>query len=81
MAPDGLDAVIFDALTAVAPEAEPEALDPDQPFRDQIEIDSVDFLNFVLNLEKRLKISVPDLEYPQLSTLSGCRAYLARVTA
>jgi acyl carrier protein len=81
VAPDGLDAMIFDALTAVAPEAEPAALDPERPFRDQIEIDSVDFLNFVLGLEKRLKISVPDLEYPQLSTLAGCRAYLARVMA
>lgn len=81
LAPDGLDEVIFDSLTAVAPEAEPAALDPEQPFRDQIEIDSVDFLNFVMGLEKRLKISVPDLEYPQLSTLAGCRAYLARVMA
>ena len=81
MAPDGLDAVIFDSLVAVAPEVEPAGLDPERPFRDQIEIDSVDFLNFVLGLEKRLKISVPDLEYPQLSTLAGCRAYLARVTA
>jgi len=73
-----LDAVIFEALLAVAPEADPAELDPDRPFRDQIEIDSVDFLNFVLGLEKRLNISVPDLEYPQLSTLAGCRAFLAR---
>ena len=76
-----LETVIFDALKAVAPDAEPAELDPDRPFGDQIEIDSVDFLNFVLGLEKRLKISVPDLEYPQLSTQSGCRAVLARVLA
>ncbi|WP_431858024.1 acyl carrier protein [Azospirillum sp.] len=75
---DQLDAVIFEALLAVAPEADPAALAPERPFRDQIDIDSVDFLNFVLGLEKRLNISVPDLEYPQLSTLSGCRAFLAR---
>ena len=75
-----LDTVIFEALLAVAPEADPAALDPERPFRDQIDLDSVDFLNFVLGLEKRLNISVPDLEYPQLSTLSGCRAFLARAT-
>ncbi|PWC56834.1 acyl carrier protein [Azospirillum sp. TSO22-1] len=73
-----LDTTIFEALLAVAPEADPAALDPERPFRDQIDIDSVDFLNFVLGLEKRLNISVPDLEYPQLSTLAGCRAFLAR---
>jgi len=77
----GLDTAIFAALKAVAPEADPAGLDPEQPFRDQIEIDSVDFLNFVLGLEKRLGISVPDLDYPQLSSLAGCRAYLAKATA
>lgn len=76
-----IDAVIFEALEAVAPEADPAALDPEQPFRDQIEMDSVDFLNFVLGLEKRLDISVPDLDYPQLSSLAGCRAYLAGTAA
>ncbi len=79
--PDRLDAVIFEALAAVASEADLGTLDPERPFRDQTEIDSVDFLNFVLGLEKRLKISIPDPEYPQLSTLAGCRAYLTRVLA
>ncbi|HYD66393.1 acyl carrier protein [Azospirillum sp.] len=73
-----IDTVIIDALTAVAPDVDPAALDPAQPFRDQIEIDSVDFLNFVLGIERRLGLRVPELDYPQFSTLDGCRAYLAR---
>ena len=79
--PSGLDGVIFEALTAVAPSAEPAALDPERPFDDQIEVDSIDFLNFVLGLEKRLDISVPDADYAHLRSLAGCRSYLARVTA
>lgn len=75
-----IDTVIIDALAAVAPEADPGALDPAVPFRDQIEIDSVDFLNFVLHIERRLGIRVPELDYPQFSTLDGCRAYLARAS-
>ena len=77
----GLDAAIFAALTAVAPAVEPAALDPERPFSEQIELDSIDFLNFVLGLEKRLNISVPDADYAQLASLAGCRACLARVTA
>ena len=73
-----IDTVIIDALAAVAPDADTGALDPARPFRDQIEIDSVDFLNFVLGIERRLGLRVPELDYPQFSTLDGCRAYLLR---
>ena len=45
-------------------------------FRDQIEIDSVDFLQFVLDLEKKLEISIPDVDYPKLSSLNGCLSYI-----
>lgn len=73
-----IDTVIIDALAAVAPDADPATLDPARPFRDQIDIDSVDFLNFVLGIERRLGLRVPELDHPQFSTLDGCRAYLAR---
>lgn len=78
---DKIDQTVMDALRAVAPEADLSALAPDRPFRDQLEMDSVDFLNFVLKVERALNISVPDLDYPQLTTLDGCRAYLTKVTA
>jgi len=64
------------ALAEVAPDADLEGLRPDVAFRDQIELDSLDFLNFVLALEKRLRIHVPEADYPKLSTLDGCTAYL-----
>ena len=56
MTPDDLRALTLDALRQVAPEADLSALDPARNFRDQIEIDSIDYLNFVLALERRLGI-------------------------
>jgi acyl carrier protein len=63
-------------LGDVAPDAAVEGLRPDVAFRDQIEIDSLDFLNFVLALEKRLRVRIPEADYPKLATLDGCLAYL-----
>jgi acyl carrier protein len=71
----------MDALKQVAPDADLAALDPARNFRDQIEIDSIDYLNFVLALERRLGIHVSELHYPRLSSLDGCVAYLASVLA
>ena len=68
---------IVEALLEVAPEIEPASLDPEVSFRDQFEIDSVDFMGFVMALEKRLGIKVPEVDYPKLSSLNGCLAYLA----
>jgi acyl carrier protein len=72
---DELAALILDTLIGVAADVDPGALDPDVAFRDQIEIDSVDFLNFVLALEKRLGRRVPEVDFPRLSSLNGCLAY------
>jgi len=71
-----IKAQITESLLQVAPEAEIDTLDPDISFRDQIEIDSVDFLQFVLDLEKKLEISIPDVDYPKLSSLNGCLSYI-----
>ncbi len=51
-------------------------LEPRKSFRDQFEIDSVDFLNFILNLEKVLDRKIPEVDYPKLSSLEGCLTYL-----
>jgi acyl carrier protein len=72
----GLRGRILRILAEVAPDADTAGLRPDVAFRDQIEIDSLDFLNFVLALEKRLRIRIPEADYPKLATLDGCVAYL-----
>ena len=77
LATEELKRHVFDALLETAPEANTDALDPAVSFRDQFEIDSVDFLNFVLSLEKRLNVEIPEGDYPKLSSLNGCISYLA----
>ena len=66
----------LDVLMEIAPEVEAERLEPGVSFRDQFEFDSVDYLNFVLTLEKHLGIKIPEIDYPLLSSLDGCLSYL-----
>ena len=54
MSQDALRIQVLEALTEVAPETDPGRLDADVSFRDQLDFDSVDFLSFVLALERRL---------------------------
>lgn len=63
-------------LFTVAPEFEGEDIEPDVPFREQFEIDSMDFLNFIIALHEETKIEIPEADYPMLETLGGCVAYL-----
>ncbi len=63
-------------LFTVAPEFEGEDIDPDTPMREQFEIDSMDFLNFIIALHEATKIEIPEADYPMLETLNGCVAYL-----
>lgn len=76
MSQDALRIQVLEALTEVAPETDPGRLDADVSFRDQLDFDSVDFLSFVLALEQRLGIKVPEIDYPKLSSLNGAVSYL-----
>lgn len=69
--------LVMDALTGVAPEIAPETLQRGINFRDQFELDSVDYMDFVLTLERALEIRIPEQDYPRLSCLTGCLTYLA----
>jgi acyl carrier protein len=69
--------VVRDALSNVAPEVDIESLDPAKDLRDQIDIDSVDFLNFVIGLHKELGVDIPDADVAKLTTLNGCVSYLS----
>ena len=51
------------------------------PLRDQLDIDSMDFLNFVIAVNERTGIDIPESDYGALATLNGCVAYLARAGA
>lgn len=81
MQDDQIRTVVLELLNAVVPGALEHDLDPKVSFRDQLEVDSVDFLNFVLRLQERLEVRVPEVDYPRLSTLNGCVGYLASLLA
>jgi len=68
--------IVREALSNVAPEVDLNAIDSAKNLSDQIDIDSVDFLNFVIGLHKELGIEIPDADVPKLGTLNGCVAYL-----
>jgi acyl carrier protein len=67
----------LDELTRVAPDLDPAAIGPDDHLQDDLEIDSMDFLNLVAALHKRLGVDIPEAEYPQIATLTLAVAYLA----
>lgn len=78
MTTDELRTVVLGALGEIAPEMDPAALQPDAPLRDQLDIDSMDVLNFAIAIDEQLQIEIPESDYPQLNTLNGCIAYLQR---
>lgn len=77
MTGEQLRQVILEALTRVAPEVSPAGIVPGVSFRDQLDIDSMDFLNFVLALHERLGVDIPEADYPRLYTLDDAVKYLA----
>lgn len=66
------------ALVEVAPEADMNLLRGDLPLRDQLDIDSMDFLNFLIGIHERTGIEIPESDYAELMTLDGCVDYLER---
>jgi acyl carrier protein len=67
----------LDTLGDIAPEADLAALPPGKDLRQELDIDSMDFLNFVIALHEKLGVNIPEADYPQLSTLDGAIGYLA----
>ena len=71
---------ILAVLGSIAPEADLSELEPDVEFRDQLDIDSMDFLNFAIGLEERTGVAIPEDDYALVATLEDCTAYLVEHT-
>jgi acyl carrier protein len=69
-------AVVLATLQSIAPEVEADALRGDRPLRNQVDLDSMDWLNFLLGLNQRLKVEIPEVDYRKLVTLDDVVAYL-----
>jgi acyl carrier protein len=69
------------ALRKIAPEADPREINWRESLRDQLDIDSMDFLNFLIALHETLGVDIPEADYPRLSTLQAIVEYLAQKSA
>ena len=67
---------ILDILSDIAPDEDLSGLVADKPFREQLELDSMDFLDIVMELRKRYKIQIPEADYKELASLSSTVTYL-----
>ena len=68
--------VALSVLKSIAPEIEEEELRDDRPLRNQVDLDSMDWLNFLLGLHRELKVEIPEADYANLVTLNDVTAYL-----
>jgi acyl carrier protein len=78
MTREAIREAVVRALTTVAPEIDPVSLDPNGEFRQEIDLDSMDFLNVVIALHASLNVDVPEADYPKLATLNAAVDYLAK---
>jgi acyl carrier protein len=68
--------VVQEELNNIAPEVDIATVEPSADLREAIDIDSMDFLNFITAIHHRLGIDIPEIDYPKLVTLAGMAAYL-----
>ena len=81
MTSDDITNVIVDALRRIAPEVDPASIRAGVSFREELDLDSMDFLNFVLALHERLGVDIPEVDYPRLNSLESAVAYLSSKSA
>ena len=77
MTPEEVVLAIKDIIATIAPDEDLSSLDHSERLRDQIDLDSMDFLDIVMELRKLYGVQVPEEDYKELATLDGCVAYLA----
>jgi acyl carrier protein len=76
MSPDEIRKLAIDTLSDIAPDTDPSTLRSDEDIREALDIDSMDFLNFVTALHKKTGLAIPEEDYPKLFTLDGVANYL-----
>jgi acyl carrier protein len=74
---DELRDVVVGEIARVAPELDPKILRSDAPLRDQVDLDSMDFLNFIIALHDRFGVEIPEADYSKLSSVSAIVTYVS----
>ncbi len=69
--------VVIDIIADIAPDEDVTVIEDSKSLREQLDLDSMDFLDIVMELRKRHKVEVPQEDYPKLATLESCVSYLS----
>jgi acyl carrier protein len=72
-----IQANLLTILATIAPEMDPQAMDPEVDLREQLDIDSMDLLNFITAVHKQMGVNIPEADYPKLTSLAACVDYIA----
>ena len=76
MTRDEVRQAIMDILGDIAPDEDMSCIKDDVTLREQMDLDSMDFLDIVMELRKRFNIEVPESDYQELVSMSSCIQYL-----
>ena len=76
MTKEEIGKAIIDIIEDIVPDEDCSNIEPKTPLRDQLELDSMDFLDIVMELRKLYKVDVPEADYGELATLESCMNYL-----
>ncbi|MCC9608811.1 MULTISPECIES: acyl carrier protein [Blastopirellula] len=76
MTPAEIREEVLDILRDIAPDDDISDIDDAKPFREQLELDSMDFLDIVMELRKRHRVQIPEEDYPELGSMASTVAYL-----
>ena len=76
MTDEQMTETIFSVLEQIAPEVDPDDLEPDEDIRDAFDIDSFDFLNFLIGLNEEFGVEIPEADYGQLVSLNDIVGYI-----
>ena len=72
-----MQARVVEIIRTVAPEVEPAQLRADRPLRDQVDLDSMDWLRVIVGVHEKLHVDIPEKDYAKLRTLDDWSTYLA----
>ena len=76
MTPAEIREEIIDILEDIAPDEDLTSIKDEVSFRDQLELDSMDFLDIVMELRKRYRVQIPEEDYPELASMESTCTYL-----
>ncbi|MDR0444891.1 MAG: acyl carrier protein [Puniceicoccales bacterium] len=77
MTKDEIHKIVLDIIREIAPDEDVSQVKPELPLREQLDLDSMDFLDIVMELRKKYNIEVPEADYKRLESLDSCAEYLA----